>query len=376
MIKFFRKIRKKLLSDNKFSKYLIYAIGEIVLVVIGIIIALQINIWNESRKEQNAELLLFSNILDDLNSENYTIETQIKFANSFDELHTYVYNESIGKAEYNPNNKYNYLLWFQRYKMFMTEKYSESLASITNDKIHSALKSYIKNENDVKTALDEWNEHQLQIVRPFLTQHGINNTDTMFNNEYNEFAEIINRLDLIDHSKLMEQYGSEEFDQLLFNMRFKTLWMAQNFEWLLGNNRRFRLVLSNELSSTKLESSYEPIEPETISELFIIGKTTDEIIEIIANEIKKKKVFNFSYSEVNQLGYDLLGNKNLEDALTVFKLNIELYPDDWNVYDSYGEGLLEFGDIENGIKAYKKSLELNPDNATAKDIIEKYSKEN
>ncbi len=50
MIKFFRKIRQRLLSENKFSKYLIYAIGEIVLVVIEILIALQINTWNESRK--------------------------------------------------------------------------------------------------------------------------------------------------------------------------------------------------------------------------------------------------------------------------------------------------------------------------------------
>jgi len=53
MIKFFRKIRQKLLSENKFSKYLLYAIGEIVLVVIGILIALSINNWNEERKSNN-----------------------------------------------------------------------------------------------------------------------------------------------------------------------------------------------------------------------------------------------------------------------------------------------------------------------------------
>ena len=47
MIKFFKKIRKKLLSKNKLSSYLIYATGEIVLVVMGILIALQINNWNE-----------------------------------------------------------------------------------------------------------------------------------------------------------------------------------------------------------------------------------------------------------------------------------------------------------------------------------------
>jgi hypothetical protein len=49
MIKFFRKIRQKLVSENKFSKYLLYAIGEILLVVIGILIALQINNWNERK---------------------------------------------------------------------------------------------------------------------------------------------------------------------------------------------------------------------------------------------------------------------------------------------------------------------------------------
>ena len=56
MIKFFRKIRQRLLSENKFSKYLIYAVGEIVLVVIGILIALQINNWNENRKAEINQL--------------------------------------------------------------------------------------------------------------------------------------------------------------------------------------------------------------------------------------------------------------------------------------------------------------------------------
>lgn len=52
MFKFFRKIRQRLLIENRFSKYLLYAIGEIILVVIGILIALQVNNWNEERIEQ------------------------------------------------------------------------------------------------------------------------------------------------------------------------------------------------------------------------------------------------------------------------------------------------------------------------------------
>ena len=52
MLTFFRRIREKLLSENNFSKYLLYAVGEIVLVVIGILIALQINNWNDNRKSR------------------------------------------------------------------------------------------------------------------------------------------------------------------------------------------------------------------------------------------------------------------------------------------------------------------------------------
>ena len=66
MIKFFRKIRQKLLSKGKTGKYLKYAIGEIILVVIGILIALQINNWNERRKFKNVEKTVLTNIYKNL----------------------------------------------------------------------------------------------------------------------------------------------------------------------------------------------------------------------------------------------------------------------------------------------------------------------
>ena len=62
MITFFRKIRQKLLSENKFSQYLLYAIGEIILVVIGILIALQINNWNDVNKEKQKEKIYLESL--------------------------------------------------------------------------------------------------------------------------------------------------------------------------------------------------------------------------------------------------------------------------------------------------------------------------
>ncbi len=74
MIKFFRKIRKNLLSEGKTNKYFKYAIGEIFLVVIGILIALSINNWNENRKQKTKANSYLKSMVIDLNSdtENYT----------------------------------------------------------------------------------------------------------------------------------------------------------------------------------------------------------------------------------------------------------------------------------------------------------------
>ena len=66
MIKFFRKIRQNLLSENKFSKYLIYAVGEIVLVVIGILIALSLNNWKESIDQKELEKNLYTDLIEEL----------------------------------------------------------------------------------------------------------------------------------------------------------------------------------------------------------------------------------------------------------------------------------------------------------------------
>ena len=80
MIKFFRKIRQNLLSENKFSKYLIYAVGEIVLVVIGILIALQLNNYNETLKQHSLEVNAINNLKLDFEY------NKLKLDNSIEEL--------------------------------------------------------------------------------------------------------------------------------------------------------------------------------------------------------------------------------------------------------------------------------------------------
>lgn len=79
MIKFFRKIRQNLLSEGKTGKYFKYAIGEIILVVIGILIALQINNWNESRKAEIEERDILQKLQLDLRDDINVLQYQLNF---------------------------------------------------------------------------------------------------------------------------------------------------------------------------------------------------------------------------------------------------------------------------------------------------------
>lgn len=75
--------------------------------------------------------------------------------------------------------------------------------------------------------------------------------------------------------------------------------------------------------------------------------------------------YDFSEPELNRVGYQLLSLKKIKEAVEIFKLNVEAYPQGFNTYDSLGEGYMAAGNTELAIQNYKKSLELNPQNAGA-----------
>jgi len=82
MIKFFRKIRQNSINENKFTNYLKYAIGEIVLVVIGILIALSINNWNENNKLNKLKQVYYRQLLKDLNADKEYLTEKINIYNT------------------------------------------------------------------------------------------------------------------------------------------------------------------------------------------------------------------------------------------------------------------------------------------------------
>ncbi|MCH3885339.1 DUF6090 family protein [Tenacibaculum aquimarinum] len=105
MIKFFRKIRKNLLSENKFSKYLLYAIGEIVLVIIGILIALQINNKNEQRKSENKVVSILKEVQNDLGLDIQKSDELIAYYKTKDSIISLIKADKLTYDDYKNENR-------------------------------------------------------------------------------------------------------------------------------------------------------------------------------------------------------------------------------------------------------------------------------
>ena len=173
MIKFFRNIRKNLLNEGKTSKYFKYAIGEIVLVVIGILIALQINNWNENRKKRQIELNYLERLIIDLRenekllSEFHDIkQKQLEAANIF-------LNFSFSKNKdsvFNVMPYFNSIFSWQDINInqvtFNEMVSSGNLDLISNDSIKIKLLELNKQYNSILIIQDKEKESHVRLLFP------------------------------------------------------------------------------------------------------------------------------------------------------------------------------------------------------------------
>ena len=96
------------------------------------------------------------------------------------------------------------------------------------------------------------------------------------------------------------------------------------------------------------------------------GAAKSAVLEFSKNPLHKYATVE---QDINQLGYKFLNDKKYDEAIFVLKLNVELYPESWNTWDSLGEAYMDRGDKELAIQNYRKSIELNPNNAGGRDQL-------
>lgn len=180
MIRFFRTIRQKLLSENRFSKYLLYAIGEIILVVIGILLALYINNQNQLSNDRQRVDILLEKVLLDLEQLIYSSRKQQKWYAEEENILKLILDDRLTYDDY-ANSKY--------FKMFL----------LTYENRFTGMKRTI----------------------------GYDNLFSQLNNIPAEYDSIMNELTLIYHTKSMREIHEARVNEITKKNRN----LRRNFEW-------------------------------------------------------------------------------------------------------------------------------------------------
>ena len=395
MINFFRKIRKKLLTQNKVSKYLLYAIGEIVLVVIGILIALQINTWNDKQKNKNQVKSYAQKLILDLYQDiqdvkwikwqaevayvrldslvNYTRYLSIDDCKNLDlfvltlnaRYRPYSWNrasheelKSTGILNYfNNDSLVNLLVNYEAYTKHLDVDYEEDFELI---KEANKLRNKVVNMNYEREPMPNY--------APFITTpYGFNNVKIIDYQLLDFYLELQQQpIDFIDQNQKKLDEAINTYVELKYNFNLrgsfelpKLIRDAETIIKLLEDNYLVEDIKKGKIKRYRSKELYELVKN---------GKTIDEIIDIIKSDDINEQVYDISRDAINIFGYILMNEEKNYEALKIFKLNTELYYE-WFTYDSYGECLLKVGDTANAIKAYNKSLELNPNNQGARKVI-------
>lgn len=380
MLKFFRNIRKILLSEGKTTKYLKYAIGEIVLVVAGILIALQVNNWNENRKQKQIEIAALAEVRDDLVNSMWDINQNLTLMRDW--------LESAWKVKRHINN---------------SEVFADSLGfdllNLTRDeyllptsKTYSGLRyagfKVIKND-DIRLKLDELYE----VLFPRLQANTSIEPDIQayFSNYISKNFRAVSIDTLYNSGIKVKDLNVEQLIRRGWGYYSKYIPIDYNhfrndpeFSVLLDNSIRWRMLKIMRYINTKerTDETLDLIEKNikgkiklspirSLSSLISKEKDIDKIIDIIKIGNTDEQSYDISESSINRLGWTFVEQNRITEALKIFKLNTELYPNGFNTYNSYGEILLKTGDKENAIKAFEKTLELNPNFEFAKKMLSK-----
>ena len=241
MIKFFRKIRQNLLIKNKTEKYFKYAIGEIVLVMIGILLALQVNNWNENRKINNQELQLLESL-------------QKEFTFNKGELV-----RSIEKAQLIQKRCETLLNNTGNYELKLSKNESDSL-------INWGLTGIITYDPSNGILSDIINSGKIQIIKNEKLKNHLSNWNAILNDVKEDETWAVNERNNITYPFLFKNSNYTNITQdgrdnnritSGFNTDYKDIYKIFEFENLVNSHRIWNR--KNELNYQRLKSIVEEI---------------------------------------------------------------------------------------------------------------------
>ncbi|NNJ88229.1 MAG: hypothetical protein HKP53_02400 [Eudoraea sp.] len=273
MINFFRKIRKKLADDNKPQKYARYAIGEIILVVIGILIALSINNWNEDRKTTNTEIEYLIRLRSDLANDTAYYHSRIKYANKVIADHKKAiilsYNEITSPQDF--YERFHNIEWSSEFLTIRDNTYAEmhnagQINIIKNEKIKTEILEFYRQVDVVAKHFEEFNNTSIGFLSDFLIKSKALKHFWSYGREGSSWT--TEMLDESDDWQWINDPKSELFKSFQFTLGFyknKQTYFKRYCEALANESTILLLEIENELRNRSVEVPAPTIEP-----LFVI----------------------------------------------------------------------------------------------------------
>jgi len=254
MLKFFRKIRQNLISEGNTGKYLKYALGEIVLVVIGILVALQINNSNEVRKTRDKELIYLNNIKEDLRLnikelEEYSVSRD-EAINSIALLMGFF----EGKKDLNLNkfnlNNLNVLVWYpfiQNANTYQELMNSGNLSLIANKEIKNELQNMQKSYERIKFIENEMQQdYENYLYDPYFSTADLNtnlkNYSQQLNNEKLNSKEELE----IDPSEVVTLLNNRKYKNGLVLASYNSDLLKVEYQSMIVRAQRLIELIDNE----------------------------------------------------------------------------------------------------------------------------------
>ena len=233
MITFFRKIRQKLLSQNRVTQYLTYAIGEVALVMIGILLALQVNNWNETRKAQKAQRDLLSSFLEDLKADSVEFENFADEITNVIEVHDKLYRVKMGALSSNDLENPRLLRGSIRYSSIVMTNHPNFGALIKDEELRKEILDHYRLLLRLDNSYLQYDKVVKEIVRPYLAENLTLNEAFLFDNPNEEKA-------LFIMDRFYDVIQRDDFGQVLFEANLKARELRTTFENVLKSNAQLQ----------------------------------------------------------------------------------------------------------------------------------------
>ncbi|MEQ8927962.1 MAG: DUF6090 family protein [Fulvivirga sp.] len=232
------------MKNNKITTYLLYAIGEIILVVVGILIAVSIDDWNEGIKENEKQLKIYNDILIDLEKDQQHFNGLLEVFKEHNLNYYDIYDAiKIGKQVVN-EKAYDWMLYNRTFAPVTKQNHQSSIDKLKNNTIRTSLNEYFTIQEGARIAINEFNDIIRSQTRPYFLSENLFNDEAIFQEDKYAF---LPKGTITNKMLIAEALKQPKMLQALVFLRISTGYSIAALKRLVNANNDLILMLEKEI---------------------------------------------------------------------------------------------------------------------------------